>query len=44
MVCFDQVENSEWGYLDLKTMEYIKAEKDPEFFKNLCDQNTFMVK
>lgn len=44
MVCYDQVENNEWGYLDLETMEYVKAEKDPEFFKNLCNQNSFMLK
>ena len=44
MVCGEVAKSSEWGYLNLETYSYIKAEKDPEFFKCLCEQNSFKGK
>lgn len=43
MVCGQATEGNEWGYLDIKTGKYTKAEMDPEFFGKLQALNRFML-
>lgn len=44
MVCGKGVPNAEWGYLDVETGEYAKAEKDPDFQRRLQENNRFLIK
>lgn len=44
MVCGNQVEGNEWGYLDVATGQYTKAEKNPDYTAKFLAANSHLSK